>query len=229
MKNQILLFSILIGFTSCTTFRRGNSGTAAAPAHKQSAATQSSPTFIENIAIKPSNTSGSTKTTTSAYPALSNETTESSESTVAGLSAAASLMFKYAILLDVPVEEITDMKLIEFVESWYGTRYRYGGNDRTGVDCSGFSKDFILSLYGLTIPRTSSEQYKQSKRVRKDDLQEGDLVFFYTRGRRNGVSHVGVYLRNNKFVHAATSDGVRISSLDDSYYSQHYAGAGRIR
>jgi len=145
------------------------------------------------------------------------------------MEANAVLMFKYAIRLDVPVEELTDFKLIEFIESWYGIRYRYGGNDRTGIDCSAFSKEFISFLFGFAIPRTSSEQYKQSKRVKKSDLQEGDLVFFYTRGRRNGVSHVGVYLRNNKFVHASTSSGVVINDLDDEYYARNYAGAGRMK
>ena len=233
MKNQILLFSILIGVTSCTTLRRGNSNPAAASSQKQPAAAQSSPSFIENIAIKPAKgqnsvktTRSAGKTTTSSYPALTNE---SSESPVTGMEANAVLMFKYAIRLDVPVEELTDFKLIEFIESWYGIRYRYGGNDRTGIDCSAFSKEFISFLFGFAIPRTSSEQYKQSKRVKKSDLREGDLVFFYTRGRRNGVSHVGVYLRNNKFVHASTSSGVVINDLDDEYYARNYAGAGRMK
>lgn len=234
MKNQILLFSILIGVTSCTSLRRGSSNSAAASSQKQSSVTQHSPAFIENISIKPANGQSSVKasksagkTTTSSYPALSNEST--GEGAVTGMEANAAVLFKYAILLDVPVEEITDMKLIEFIDSWYGAPYRYGGNDRSGVDCSGFSKDFILSLFAITIPRVSSDQYKQSKRVRKDELQEGDLVFFYTRGRRNGVSHVGVYLRNNKFVHASTSNGVTINDLDDDYYARNYAGAGRVK
>jgi cell wall-associated NlpC family hydrolase len=234
VKNQILLFLILIGVTSCTSLRRGNSSPAAASPQKQPSAAQSSPTFIENISIKPANGQSSVKTTTSAgkstssaYPALSNES--GAEGSVTGLEANAGLLFKYAILLDVAVEEITDMRLIEFIDNWYGTRYRYGGNDKSGVDCSGFSKEFINNLYTTLIPRTSSEQYKQSKRVSKSNLQQGDLVFFYTRGRRNGVSHVGVYLCNNKFVHASTSNGVTINDLDDEYYARNYAGAGRVK
>jgi lipoprotein Spr len=218
--------------SSCSSLRRGQSSSAAASPHKQPAATQSSPNFIENISIKPAHRQGSAKTatttgksTTSAYPALS---TEDDASPLPETGVNATLLFKYAILLDVPVEELTDYKLIEFMESWYGTRYRYGGNDRSGVDCSAFSKDFISSMYDAVIPRTSAEQYKQSKRVPKSKLQEGDLVFFYTRGRRNVVSHVGVYLRNNKFIHASTSSGVTISDLDDEYYARNYAGAGRF-
>lgn len=233
MKNQILLLTILIGFTSCSTLRRGNPDAAAASSQKQSTASQSSPAFIEHITIKPGkqqssvkSTKVSGKSTTSSYPALTNE---SGDAAVTGMEASAAVMFKYAILLDVPVEEITDFNTIEFIDGWYGTRYRYGGNDKTGVDCSGFTTAFIGFLFNLTIPRTSSEQYKQSKRIKKADLQEGDLVFFYTRGRRNGVSHVGIYLRNNKFVHASTSSGVVISDLDDEYFARNYAGAGRVK
>jgi len=213
--------------------RRGNSTPAASTPQKQTAAAQSSPKFIDNISIKSANGQSSAKTTTSegksttsSYPALANE---SSENTITGLEANAAILVKYAVLLDVPVEEITAMRPLEFIESWYGTRYLYGGNDRAGIDCSAFSKEFISALYNFTIPRTSSEQYKQTQRVPKPDLQEGDLVFFYTRGRRNGVSHVGIYLRNGRFVHASTSQGVIISTLEDGYYAKTYAGAGRIK
>lgn len=232
MKNQILLFAILLGLTSCSTLRRGNPDSAAASSHKKPAASQS-PAFIENVSIKPGNQQSSVKTTTvsgksttSSYPALSNE---SGDAAVTGMEASAAILFKYAILLDVPVEELTDTRLVEFIDGWYGTRYRYGGNDKSGVDCSGFSTAFIGFLFHFAIPRTSSEQYKQSKRIKKSELEEGDLVFFYTRGRRHGVSHVGIYLRNNKFVHASTSSGVVINDLDDEYYARNYAGAGRVR
>jgi lipoprotein Spr len=139
------------------------------------------------------------------------------------------LQFKYSILLNVPVEDLTDGRLIAFIEDWYGTRYRYGGNDKNGVDCSAFAQTFLSNLYGLMLPRTSSQQYQQSKRIQRDDLKEGDLVFFKTMGRKSGISHVGVYLCNNKFVHASTSGGVMINDIDDAYYSSHYAGAGRVR
>ena len=74
----------------------------------------------------------------------------------------------------------------------------------------------ITTAFGLNLPRTSREQYAASQRVDKEDLREGDLVFFNTSG---GVSHVGVYLINNKFVHASTSSGVMISDLNEDYYS----------
>jgi lipoprotein Spr len=128
----------------------------------------------------------------------------------------------------VPVEEITDLKLFFFIDSWYGTRYKYGGTDRAGVDCSAFARTFMDSIYNVIIPRTSTEQYRQSKRIKKDKLHEGDLVFFYTRGRKAGITHVGVFLRNNKFVHASIGGGVMINDLSEDYYAKRYAGAGRV-
>ncbi|MHA4845710.1 C40 family peptidase [Flavitalea antarctica] len=137
------------------------------------------------------------------------------------------LQFKYAILLDVPVEEIDDENLFSFIESWYGTPYRYGGFSKEGVDCSGFTQALMSNIYHLNVPRISAEQYNQSKRISKKELREGDLVFFKTNG--STISHVGVYLRNNKFVHASTSGGVMINDLNDDYYARRYAGSGRVR
>jgi cell wall-associated NlpC family hydrolase len=145
-----------------------------------------------------------------------------------GIELSAPLQFKYAILLDVPVEMINDNKLLELIESWYGTRYKYGGDSRQGVDCSGFTRAFMSSYYDVDLSRRSEDQYLQCAKIKKKKLRQGDLVFFKTRGAKGGISHVGVYLCNNKFVHAATSSGVMISDLDEDYYKARYAGGGRI-
>jgi lipoprotein Spr len=138
------------------------------------------------------------------------------------------LQFKYAILEDARVEEMNNSKLLDFMESWYGTRYHYGGTTKDGIDCSAFAYSLMLAVYGVTgLPRTAKEQYDATKRISRDDLQEGDLVFFHTLGRRRAVTHVGVYLRNNKFIHASIS-GVMISDMNDGYYDKHYVGAGRM-
>jgi lipoprotein Spr len=121
---------------------------------------------------------------------------------------------------------MNDAKLLEFMEDWYGTRYRLGGNDKSGIDCSAFVQSFFAAIYGLTISRTCREQYVETNRIKKSHLKEGDLVFFKTKGK--SISHVGVYLRNNKFIHASTSSGVMISDLDEEYFQQRYAGAGRF-
>ena len=147
-----------------------------------------------------------------------------------GIEYSAPLQFKYAILLDMPVETINDGKLLELIESWYGTKYKYGGETRQGVDCSGFSKAFMSSYYNITLTRNSADQYKQcATKVKKKKLKQGDLVFFKTRGSKGGITHVGVYLCNNKFVHAATSSGVMISDLDEDYYKARFFGAGRVK
>lgn len=144
----------------------------------------------------------------------------------AGIEALSNLRFKYAILLDAPVEDLGNARLLEFMDDWYGTRYRLGGNDKSGIDCSAFVQSFFAAIYGLSVSRTCKEQFSDTRRIKKSHLQEGDLVFFKTRGK--SISHVGVYLRNNKFIHASTSSGVMISDLSDEYFEKRYAGAGRF-
>jgi lipoprotein Spr len=147
-----------------------------------------------------------------------------------GIELSAPLQFKYAILLNMPVEMINDSKLLELIESWYGTKYKYGGDSRQGVDCSGFAKAFMSSYYDINLTRSSADQYKQcSTKVKKKKLRQGDLVFFKTRGAKGGITHVGVYLCNNKFVHAATSSGVMISDLDEDYYKSRFVSGGRVK
>ncbi|HEY8690053.1 MAG TPA: NlpC/P60 family protein [Chitinophagaceae bacterium] len=135
--------------------------------------------------------------------------------------------FKYAMMMDVEVETLTNsLDLYNFIDNWYGTHYRMGGTTKKGIDCSAFSGTLLSTIYSFNIPRTASEQYKICEHLNKEDLLPGDLVFFNTRGR--GVSHVGVYLANNHFVHSSSSDGVKISSLDEDYYSRKFIGGGRV-
>jgi lipoprotein Spr len=140
---------------------------------------------------------------------------------------ASAVELKYAQLMDTEVEALPSRELLETVDDWYGVRYRVGGNTHKGVDCSGFTVAVYASLYGLTIPRVSREQYRVSKKLSTTELQEGDLVFFDTRGR-GYVSHVGIYLGNNKFIHASVSRGVMVNDLFENYYLRRYVGGGRI-
>lgn len=138
-----------------------------------------------------------------------------------------SLQIKYAVLLNTPAEEINNPKMFEFIDDWYGTPYRLGGNTKNGIDCSAFSQFLFASVYGLSIPRTAREQYNLTSRIiSRTQLTEGDLIFFNTRG---GISHVGVYLQNNKFVHASTSGGVMISDIYDEYWAKKFVGVGRLK
>jgi len=161
-------------------------------------------------------------------PEEENKIAELKNLKVIGIELSAPLQFKYAILLDIPVEMINDSKLLELIDSWYGTKYKYGGDTRDGVDCSGFTKAFMASYYDVTLTRNSAEMYQKSKHIKKKKLAQGDLVFFKTKGKRAGITHVGVYLCNNKFIHAATSNGVIISDLDEDYYKARFAGGGRV-
>ncbi len=137
------------------------------------------------------------------------------------------LQTKYSEILGVIPQAITNMPLYGFIDDWYGVRYRLGGNDRGGIDCSGFVQRLYESVFCMNLMRTAFEQFHKCSMVFKSDsLQEGDLVFFKTRGRR--ISHVGIYLVNDFFVHASSTQGVVISSLKEKYWSRLYAGAGQV-
>ncbi len=150
----------------------------------------------------------------------------SSENTSINTGNYSAIQIKYAEKLGVAPNELKNLKLYEAIEEWYGTRYRFGGTTHRGVDCSSLMQHLYKSAYNLNIPRTAVTQHGASSRINTDDLQEGDLVFFHT--TRAGISHVGLYLGNRKFVHASSSRGVVISSLDETYYVPRYRGGGRF-
>ena len=139
---------------------------------------------------------------------------------------ATALQFKYALMLDASVEKMTDTVLLQNIEHWYGTRYCMGGATENCIDCSAFTQVMMRDVFKIDIPRTARAQYDNSNRIAVENLQEGDLVFFQTVG--NDISHVGIYLTNNKFVHAATSNGVMLSDLNDVYWRPRFKGAGRV-
>jgi lipoprotein Spr len=137
------------------------------------------------------------------------------------------LQLKYAIMLDATVEKLTNVNLLKLIDEWWGTRYCMGGSSKSCIDCSAFSQVVMHTAYNVDIPRTAQEQYDRSQQIGLEELNEGDLVFFNTGGR--AISHVGIYLLNNKFVHAATSGGVMVSDLNDSYWRDRFKGAGRVK
>ena len=135
------------------------------------------------------------------------------------------LQLKYAIVLDATVEQLTNVNLLKTIDEWWGTSYCIGGSSKDCIDCSAFTHIIMQNVYNVNVPRTAQDQYGTSQHIAVEDLNEGDLVFFYTGGR--DISHCGVYLLNNKFVHAATSGGVMVSDLNDPYWKDKYRGAGR--
>lgn len=137
------------------------------------------------------------------------------------------LQIKYADKLGVLPVFITNLSMYKFIEDWYGTRYRLGGSTKAGIDCSAFVQQLFENVYDLSVVRTAFDQFNNCwLETDYDKMREGDLVFFRTRGKN--ISHVGVYLMNRFFVHASSSHGVTVSSLDEEYWARRFAGAGRI-
>ena len=116
-------------------------------------------------------------------------------------------------------------KLNSAYQKWAGTPYQLGGTTHSGMDCSGLVYMVFVEEFGTYLPRTTNAQVELGKRINKSELQAGDLVFFKTGYRSR---HVGIYLRNNQFLHASTSKGVIISHLNNPYWANAYWQARRI-
>ncbi|SHF11932.1 C40 family peptidase [Flavisolibacter ginsengisoli] len=186
--------------------------------------------FLDDISVEvaPINTSNSDPSTV--FTSKKSETVLNSKKVVEpsskpDIEAAQKLQFKYALILDTEVEMVKNINLVSLIDEWMGTRYRLGGTSKSGIDCSAFMQVLFTGIYGISLPRTAREQYNMSQRISRTDLKEGDLIFFNTTG---GVSHVGMYLQNNKFVHASSS-GVTISDIFDEYWVKRFIGVGRVQ
>jgi cell wall-associated NlpC family hydrolase len=127
------------------------------------------------------------------------------------------------------VQSLTGERRLVILESqkWMGTPYRYGGTTREGADCSGF----VLSVFakaGVSLPRTADAMFHTGTPVTLGKILPGDLVFFSDRSVGDGITHVGIYTGQEKFIHSSSSSGVIVSSLTQSYYRTHYAGARKV-
>lgn len=129
----------------------------------------------------------------------------------------------------LPVADSWSLKsdVVRKAYSYRGARYRSGGMSSRGFDCSGFVAYVYATTKGIKLPHSSRAQFRCGTPVSKSELLPGDMVFFNYRGR--GVSHVGLYTGNGKFIHASTRrTGVRVDSLNSSSYSRRFVGARRL-
>ena len=125
-----------------------------------------------------------------------------------------------------PTTDAAGAAIAHAAQSLIGSPYRYGGAGPDAFDCSGLVS-YVHGQLGVPTPRTAAQQYASARSIPRGDLQPGDLVFF--RLNSGAVSHVGVYVGNGRFVHAPQSgDRVREAGLDDEYFRDRYAGAGRL-
>jgi lipoprotein Spr len=133
---------------------------------------------------------------------------------------------QYAIKLNASTREIKKhLDWIYFAEEWQGVPYRYGGVNKEGVDCSALVQQAYRKIYEIKTPRDAKSQFKCCTRIPRRKLKWGDLLFFAIESKE--ISHVGIYLYHGWFLHASSSKGVRISHLDEKYYTKYYYAAGR--
>jgi cell wall-associated NlpC family hydrolase len=218
MKNFFLV-SVAIGFFSGTTLT-AKAQSSVNIEQVNIAAQKKSVKFIDGIEFKNSPAATDVK----AVEIKNNRGVIKNEE-AATIENFSSLQFKYAQLLDVDVESVTNLALFTEIEKWIGTHYRYGGATSKGIDCSAYTGTLVHNVFDIVLARTARDQYANCIKLDKEEMQQGDLVFFNTRG---GISHVGMYLGNGYFTHASTSIGVTISNLSEKYWSRKFVAGGRI-
>ena len=128
----------------------------------------------------------------------------------------------------IDLKQAGNIKLYNEVFKWDRTCYRYGGNTDHGIDCSHFVNMLYEKIYGKTLGPSAGSIITQCKLLKKGmaDAKEGDILFFKI--KKGQISHVGIYLQNNKFAHASTHAGVIISDMDEPYYKKHFYKVGRV-
>ncbi len=123
-------------------------------------------------------------------------------------------------------EEDPGVQIADLAEQYVGSRYVWGGTGPTGFDCTGFVM-FIYGQFGVSLPHNEAGQLNSGVRVSGDELQPGDVLVF-ANTYRAGLSHVGIYVGEGRFVHAVDeSHGVMVSNLWDGYWSPRFVGASR--
>lgn len=137
-------------------------------------------------------------------------------------------VYNYYLQHGISLESVNNFPLYEEAFKWLDTKYKFGAKSENATDCSGFVGMLYERVFGKTLARSSRSIFPQCETVAsKDELEEGDLLFFKI--WKGVISHVGIYLKNGKFIHAAVHGGVRIDSLDQPYYKKYFYAAGRVK
>lgn len=134
--------------------------------------------------------------------------------------------------LGFDIELKDDWPLMLEASTWIGTPYRYGGNTRSGIDCSGLNVAIYKAVYNHQLSRNSRQQFDTDcKSVKKSHLRQGDLLFFAIADKVNSknINHTGIYLKNGQFIHASTSRGVVVDNLESAYFKKYWVSGGRVK
>ncbi|TAH02950.1 MAG: glycoside hydrolase [Sphingobacteriales bacterium] len=132
----------------------------------------------------------------------------------------------FSQIMGVAISATSNTKMYKFIYDWIGTPYRLGGNSKKGIDCSKFAFQLYNKAFSTIIGNNSRNIFSMVNPVAKTELEQGDLVFFKIHSR--AISHVGVYIGDNKFAHASSSKGVMISNLEDPYWTRYFYKGGRM-
>ncbi|MBK0381448.1 C40 family peptidase [Pedobacter sp. SD-b] len=132
----------------------------------------------------------------------------------------------FSQVMGVAISATSNTKMYQFIYDWLGTPYHLGGDTKKGIDCSGFAYKLYDKTFNTIIGSNARNIFSMVNPINKNDLKEGDLVFFKIHSK--SISHVGVYIGDNKFAHASSSRGVMISNLNEAYWQRYFYKGGRI-
>ena len=162
-------------------------------------------------------------TKTKPQPQASSKAPSSSKTPVKGKD------IEQKLRISIPAKD-PNISLYTEAAQWIGTPYKYGGMSKKGTDCSGLTFQIYKTVYKKSLHRSSSEMAKYDvKDIPKTSLQPGDLIFFATSSNKNTITHVGVYLKDNCFIHASSKAGVVVNNLNEDYYRKTYKKCGRVK